>query len=164
MRLEGKRALVTGSSRDIGKAIVLAFAREGADVVINYIGKGNEAECTRAEVAKSGRRVAVIQADVSVPANARDLIDRSIGELGGLDILVNNAGIEKRAPFLEMSESDYHAVIDVDMSGPFFLSQAFVCHLRHLDRPGRIINISSVHEELPFPHFTSYGMAKAVSK
>jgi NAD(P)-dependent dehydrogenase (short-subunit alcohol dehydrogenase family) len=74
MRLEGKRALVTGS-RGIGKAIVLAFAREGADVIINYVGKGDEAERTRAEAAKSGRRAAVIQADVSVPAKARELID-----------------------------------------------------------------------------------------
>jgi glucose 1-dehydrogenase len=160
MRLEGKRALVTGSSRGIGKGIVLAFAREGADVVINYVGQRDEAERTRAEAAKSGRRVAVLQADVSIPAKARDLVDRSIAELGGLDILVNNAGIEKRAPFLEMTESDYRAVIDVDMTAPFFLSQAFVCHLRHTNHPGRIINISSVHEELPFPHFTSYCMAK----
>lgn len=160
MRLQGKRALVTGSSRGIGQAIVLAFAREGADVVINYIGSATGAEQTRAEVVKIGRRAAIMQADVSVPAETRKLIDGAVAALGGLDILVNNAGIEKRAPFLEITESDYRAVIDVDMTGPFFLSQAFVRHLRQTNRPGKIINISSVHEELPFPHFTAYCMAK----
>lgn len=160
MRLEGKRALVTGSSRGIGQAIARAFAREGADVVINYIGSDGEAQATRAEVEKLGRRAAIIKADVSVPGETQKLIDESVKALGSLDILVNNAGIEKRAPFLEITEKDYRAVLDVDLSGPFFLSQAFVRHLRQTKRPGKIINISSVHEELPFPHFTPYCMAK----
>ncbi len=160
MRLAGKRALVTGGSRGIGQAIVLAFAREGADVAIDYIGNAEGAEQTRAEVQKLGRRAVVVQADVSVPAETQKLIRAAIDALGGLDILVNNAGIEKRAPFLEITEKDYHAVIDVDLSGPFFLSQTFVRHLRQTNRPGKIINISSVHEELPFPHFTPYCMAK----
>jgi glucose 1-dehydrogenase len=160
MRLEGKRALVTGSSRGIGQAIALAFAREGADVVINYIGNSDGALQTCAEIEKIGRRAVPIQADVSVPAETQKLIDGSIGALGSLDILVNNAGIEKRASFLEITEKDYRAVIDVDLTGPLFLSQAFVRHLRQTNRPGKIINISSVHEELPFPHFTPYCMAK----
>ncbi len=160
MRLEGKRALVTGSSRGIGQAIVLAFAREGADVVVNYIGNDEGALATCAQVEDLGRRAVAIQADVSIPAETEKLIERSIAALGSLDILVNNAGIEKRAPFLEITEKDYRAVIDVDLTGPFFLSQAFVRHLRQANRPGKIINISSVHEELPFPHFTPYCMAK----
>ena len=160
MRLEGKRALVTGSSRGIGQAIVLAFAREGADVIVNYIGNDTGARETCAQVEKLGRRAVPIQADVSVPAETQKLIDGSIAALGSLDILVNNAGIEKRAPFLEITEKDYRAVIDVDLTGPLFLSQAFVRHLRQANRPGKIINISSVHEELPFPHFTPYCMAK----
>ena len=160
MRLEGRRALVTGSSRGIGQAIALEFAREGADVVINYVGKADHAEKTRAQVERLGRRAVVLQADVSVSAEAQRLVADSIAALGTLDILVNNAGIEKRAPFLEIAEKDFRAVIDVDMTAPFLLSQAFVRHLRETNRPGKIINISSVHEELPFPHFTPYCMAK----
>jgi len=129
-------------------------------VIINYIGNPAAAEQTRGEIVKMGRRAEVIQADVSVPAQIRKLIDDSVAALGALDILVNNAGIERRAPLLEITETDYRAVIDVDMTGPFFLSQAFVRHLRQTSRPGKIINVSSVHEELPFPHFTPYCMAK----
>lgn len=160
MRLAGKRALVTGGSRGIGQGIVLAFAREGADIVIDYIGNGDAAEQTRAEVEKLGRQAVVVQADVSVPSETQKLIGASLAAFGSLDILVNNAGIERRAPFLEITEKDYRAVIDVDLTGPFFLAQAFVRHLRQTNRPGKIINISSVHEELPFPHFTPYCMAK----
>ena len=129
-------------------------------MIIDYVGNPDGAEQTRAEIVKIGRRAELIQADVSAPADIRKLIDGSVAALGGLDILVNNAGIERRAPFLEITEADYRAVIDVDMTGPFFLSQAFVRHLRQTSRPGKIINISSVHEELPFPHFTPYCMAK----
>jgi NAD(P)-dependent dehydrogenase (short-subunit alcohol dehydrogenase family) len=124
MGLEGKRALVTGSSRGIGKAIVLAFASEGADVIINYVGKADEAERTRAEAAKTSRRVSVIQADVSLPAKARERIDRSVAELGGLDILVNSAGIEKAC---SVSGDHRERVLRSrrrrhDLTGPFFLS------------------------------------------
>src|SRR5579872_3394302 len=160
MRLEDKRALVTGSSRGIGQAIVLAFAREGADVVVNYIGNDEGALATCAQAEDLGRHAVAIRADVSIPAETEKLIERSVAAFGSLDILVNNAGIEKRAPFLEITEKDYRAVIDVDLTGPLFLSQGFVRHLRQTNRPGKIINISSVHEELPFPHFTPYCMAK----
>lgn len=160
MRLAGKRALVTGGSRGIGQAIVLAFAREGADVVIDYVGNGAAAEQTRAQVEKLGRQAVVVQADVSVLSDTQKLIGASLAAFGSLDILVNNAGIERRAPFLEITEKDYRAVIDVDLTGPFFLAQGFVRHLRQTNRGGKIINISSVHEELPFPHFTPYCMAK----
>ena len=137
MRLAGKRALVTGGSRGIGQGIVLAFAREGADVVIDYSGNAAAAEQTRAEVEKLGRQAVVVQADVSVPSDTQKLIDASIAAFGSLDILVNNAGIERRAPFLEITEKDYRAVIDVDLSGPFFLAQAFVRRLRQTNRPGK---------------------------
>ena len=80
--------------------------------------------------------------------------------LGGLDILVNNAGIERHAPFMEVTEQDYAAVIAVNLNGPFFATQAFARHRRDVKQPGKVINISSVHEELPFPNFTAYCMAK----
>jgi glucose 1-dehydrogenase len=102
----------------------------------------------------------VLQADVGKIDQARKLVADSIAALGSLDILVNNAGIEKHASFLEVAEEDYRAVIEVNMTAPFFLTQAFVKHLVEGRRPGKVINISSVHEELPFPHFTPYCMAK----
>jgi glucose 1-dehydrogenase len=87
-------------------------------------------------------------------------VDDSIAALGSLDILVNNAGIEKHAPLLDVKEEDYQAVIQINMTAPFFLTQAFVRRLADRKRPGKVINISSVHEELPFPNFTPYCMAK----
>ena len=152
--------MVTGGDQGIGRAIALAFAREGAEVVINYRANAEGADQTRMEAERMGRRAVAIQADVGLPGEAQKLMAGSIDALGSLDILVNNAGIEKRAPFLEISEKDYRAVIEVDLSAPFFLSQAFVRHLHDTSRPGKIVNISSVHEDLPFPHFTPYCMAK----
>lgn len=160
MKLEGKNALVTGSDQGIGQAIALRLAREGADVVINYHSNRAGADATRAEIEKMGRHSASIQADVGNPEAARKLIDEAIVALGSLEILVNNAGIEKRAPLLEIKEADYLAVISVNMHGPFFLTQAFAQRLVERKKPGRVINISSVHEELPFPNFTPYCMAK----
>ena len=160
MRLEGKKALVTGSDQGIGQAIAIEFAREGADVAVNYRANRAGAEQTRDAIEKIGRRAAVVQADVGVPTETQKLVGQSIEALGSLDILVNNAGIEKRAAFLEVTESDYRTVVEVNMTGPFFLSQAFARHLVERHRTGKIVNISSVHEELPFPHFTPYCMAK----
>jgi glucose 1-dehydrogenase len=160
MKLQGKRALVTGSNQGIGQAIALALAENGADVVVHYRRNREGAEQTRDRIRGMGRDCSVLQADVSDLASARNLVDAGIRALNGLDILVNNAGIEKRAAFLEITEQDYSEVVQVNMTAPFFLAQAFVRHLVEGKRPGKVINISSVHEELPFPHFTPYCMAK----
>lgn len=164
MRLEGKRALVTGGGRGIGQAIVLRLAEEGADVAIDYLNNPAEAEATCHEVEKRGRHGFAVQGDVGVPAQAARIVTDAVRALGGLDILVNNAGIEKNAPFVDVDERDYRAVIDVNLTGPFFSSQALARHCRDARHGGRIINISSVHEELPFPHFTSYCMSKGGMK
>jgi glucose 1-dehydrogenase len=160
MRLQGKRALVTGSGRGIGRAIVVRFAREGADVVINDLDVQGPARETVAQVEAAGRRGVPIQADISQADQARRLIDDAVRQLGRLDILVNNAGIEKRAPFVEVTEADYDKVLQVNLKGAFFVTQAFVRHLLDGKRPGRIINISSVHEEVPFPGFSAYCLSK----
>jgi glucose 1-dehydrogenase len=160
MRLSGKKALITGGGQGIGKAIALAFAIEGADVAIDYVGNPDGPNETGAAIRGEGRKALVLEADVSNIAAARKLVADAAAGLGGLDILVNNAGIEKRAPFLDVAEADYQAVINVNMTGPFFLSQAFARLARDAGRPGRIVNISSVHEELPFPHFAPYCMSK----
>jgi glucose 1-dehydrogenase len=160
MKLQGKNALVTGSNQGIGQAIALKLAEEGANIVVNYR-KGREGgEETGNRIRQMGRKCAVIQADVGEIDQARKLVEDGAGALGGLDILVNNAGIEIRASFLDITEADYRAVVEVNMTAPFFLTQAFVRRLVDARKPGKVINISSVHEELPFPHFTPYCMAK----
>ena len=160
MRLTGKRAVVTGGDQGIGQGIAFRLAEEGADIAIIYRVNAAGAEDTRGQIEKMGRRVAVVQADVGKIPDARRVIQEAAAGLGPLDILINNAGIEKAAPFWEVTEEDYHRVIDVNMNGVFFTAQEFVRHLREAQRPGRIINISSVHEELPFPHYTAYCMSK----
>jgi glucose 1-dehydrogenase len=164
MKLSGKRALVTGAGRGIGQAIAWRLAEEGADITIDYLNHPEEAEDTCRQVEKLGRRCLTVEADIAVVAQAQSLISESITRMGGLDILVNNAGIERNAAFVDITEADYRAVIDIDMSGAFFCSQAFARYCRDNRRGGRIVNISSVHEELPFPHFTAYCMAKGALK
>jgi glucose 1-dehydrogenase len=160
MKLNGRNALVTGSDQGIGRSVALELAAEGANVVINYRHNQKGAEETRAEIEKRGGKSSVIQADVGKSREAIKLVADSIAALGSLDILVNNAGMEKRAPALDLTEEDYQAVIAVDLTAPLFLSQEFARHCRDSKHGGRIVNISSVHEELPFPHFTPYCMAK----
>jgi glucose 1-dehydrogenase len=160
MKLSGKNALVTGSDQGIGQGIALRLAEEGADVVVNYRKNRDGAEATSAQIRQMGRRTAVVQADVGEPADARRVVEEAVKALGSLDILVNNAGIEKNAPFVDVTEEDYRAVIGVGMGGPFFCTQSFARHRRDVKGPGKVINVSSVHEELPFPHFTAYCMAK----
>lgn len=160
MRLEGKIALITGSDQGIGKAIAVRFAQEGADIVINDRQTPEHAQATLAEVQAAGRKGYVIQADLSQVPEAQRLVDEAIAHFGKLDILVNNAGIEKRADFWDVTVEDYNAVANVNQAGVFFTTQRFVQHLREQKRGGKIVNISSVHEELPFPHFTAYCMSK----
>lgn len=160
MSLKGQVAVVTGSGQGIGKAIALRLAREGADIIIDDRRADGRTEETRREIEALGRRVAVYAGDVSDVEQDQRLIRFGVDELGKIDILVNNAGIEKHAAFLEVTEEDYDAVLDVNLKGAFFIAQAFARHLQQTKRPGRIINISSVHENLPFPNFSPYCASK----
>lgn len=160
MRLRDKVALITGSDQGIGQGIAMRFAQEGANVIINYRANRNGAEQTRAEIEKLGRRVTAIQADVSKIPETRRLLKNAVEQLGPIDILVNNAGVEKKAEIFDVAEEDYQRVVDTNMTGPFFLTQAYARHARETRRAGRVINISSVHEDLPFPGFTPYCMSK----
>src|SRR3954451_11252997 len=159
-RLLGRKALVTGSSKGIGRGIAVRLAQEGADVVINYNSDPRGAEEVLAEVQALGRRGAVIRANLGTVNEVRDLVARSADALGGLDVLVNNAGIEKHAAFPDVTEADFDAVLDVNLKGVFFATQAFVQQCIAARRPGKIINISSVHEELAFPNFAAYCASK----
>jgi glucose 1-dehydrogenase len=164
MRLEGKTALITGSDQGIGKAIAVRFAQEGANVVINYRKNADSAAEVLKEVQATGRQGFVVQADLSQIAETKKLVDDSVAHFGQLDILVNNAGVEKHADFWEVTEDDYNFVVNVNQTGVFFTTQRFVQHLMEGKRTGKIINMSSVHEELPFPHFTPYCMSKGALK
>jgi glucose 1-dehydrogenase len=159
-RLLGRKVLVTGSSKGIGRGIAVRLAEEGADVVINYNSDPRGADEALAEVQALGRRGAIIRANLGTVSEVRDLVARSAEALGGLDVLVNNAGIEKNAPFWDVTEGDFDAVLNVNLKGVFFATQAFVQQCRSAGHPGKIINISSVHEELAFPHFAAYCASK----
>ena len=160
MKLSGKVALVTGSSQGIGAAIAVRLAEEGADIVVNYHSHPGEADAVTAQIASLGRRAVAIGADLGAVASVNKLISDGVAALGRIDILVNNAGVEKNAPFWDVTEHDYDFVLNTNLKGPFFATQAFVKHLQGRKAPGKIINISSVHEDLPFPHFTAYCASK----
>jgi glucose 1-dehydrogenase len=159
-RLKGKVAIVTGSSSGIGQSIAVRYAQEGASVVIDYRSHPEGANDTKTQVEAAGAKAIVVQADVSKLSDTQKLVDQAWAQLGGCDILVNNAGVEKNAPFLEVTEADYDMVLDVNLKGAFFLTQAFVKRLAAKKLPGRVINISSVHEDMVFPNFTSYCCSK----
>jgi glucose 1-dehydrogenase len=160
MRLNGKVALVTGSSQGIGRGIARRFAAEGARVVINYSRNPEPAREALAEIESAGGTGIVLQADLGSVSDVQKLVGATITTLGRVDILVNNAGIEKHAAFWDVTEEDYDRVLDVNLKGTFFATQAVVRYLRETKQPGKVINISSVHEELPFPNFAAYCAAK----
>ena len=159
-RLSGTRVLVTGSSKGIGRGIALRLAQDGADVVVNYNSDPGGAEAAVAEIRALGRHAVALKGDVGTVDGVRTLIADSIKALGGLDVLVNNAGIERHAAFWDVSEADFDAVLNVNLKGVFFATQAFVQHCRAAGQPGRVVNISSVHEDLAFPNFAAYCAAK----
>jgi glucose 1-dehydrogenase len=159
-KLAGQVAIVTGSSSGIGAGIAVRFAKEGADVVINYSGNIEGALKTQAQIDALGRKSIVVKADVSKVADVQAMVNAGWDQLGKVDILVNNAGVEKASEFVHVTEADYDLVLGVNLKGPFFTTQAFVRRLLAANLPGRVINISSVHEDMVFPHFASYCASK----
>jgi glucose 1-dehydrogenase len=164
-RLEGKVAVITGGDQGIGRAIALRLAAEGADIVFSY--KSNRAgaedvvnRITRDARAGTARRAMGFQEDFSDTAQAQKFIAALCDHFGKADILVNNAGLERRRDFWEVSEQEYDLVLNVNLKAVFFITQAVVQRWIKAKRLGKIINISSVHEELPFPHFASYCASK----
>jgi len=159
-RLQGKAAIVTGSNSGIGQAIAIRLGSEGASVVVDYRGGSNAANETKTKIEAAGGKAILAEADVSKLSDTQHLVDQAWQQFGRCDILVNNAGIEKRADFWDITEQDYDAVLNVNLKGAFFLTQAFVRRLRDARLPGCIINISSVHEDMAFPHFSTYCASK----
>ena len=159
-RLAGKVAIVTGSGSGIGQAIAIRFASEGATVVVDYRNNIEKSQETASKAEAAGGKAILVRADVTSLADTQNLVDQAYQQLGRCDILVNNAGIEKNAPFWDVTEADYDAVLNVNLKGAFFVTQAFVRRLRDAKLPGRIINISSVHEDMVFPNFSTYCVSK----
>jgi glucose 1-dehydrogenase len=159
-RLENRVAVITGSSSGIGQGIAQRFAEEGAKVVIDYIGHPQGADETLKMVQQAGSQAVIVQADVTKVADCQKLVDAAYSNFGGCNVLVNNAGMEKKAYFWEVQEADYDKVMSVNLKGAFFLAQYFVQKLQQARKPGQIINISSVHEDMAFPGFSTYCISK----
>ena len=143
MKLNGKVAVVTGASRGIGKAIAETFAREGADVVVNYVKSENEAKEVVKEIRAMGRRAVAVKADVSTRAEAQRMFNKTLAEFGRVDILVNNAGIGTGGTTLDTPEEDWDRVIAVNLKGPFNCTQIAAKTMVE-QKSGKIINISSI--------------------
>ncbi|HKD60069.1 MAG TPA: glucose 1-dehydrogenase [Terracidiphilus sp.] len=159
-RFQGKVAVVTGASSGIGQGIAERLGCEGAKVIVDYAGNPEGAAATEAAIEKCGGEGKIVRADVTRVDDAKCLVDTAWNRFGSADILVNNAGMEKKSDFWDTPEADYDKVMAVNLRGPFFLTQAFVQRLRDAKKPGRIINISSVHEDMAFPGFASYCCSK----
>jgi NAD(P)-dependent dehydrogenase (short-subunit alcohol dehydrogenase family) len=143
MRLAGKHALVTGAQQGIGRATVLALAREGADVAINWLDDKAAAERLAGEVKAAGRKAFTTQGDVSKSKEVDRMVADADAALGGLDVLVNNAGVFPRSPFLDLSESEWDQVLDINLKGSFLCAQAVARRMVADGRRGAIVNISS---------------------
>lgn len=160
MQLEDRVAVVTGSSSGIGEAIAVAFAREGAAVVVDYVGSPDAAQGVVGEIEGAGGRGLAVEADVSRPEEVKALIRRTVEAFGRLDVMVNNAGVEHKVPFLETPFELWSEVIAVNLTGPWLGCQEAARQMVSQGGPGRIINVSSVHEDLPMPTNAPYCAAK----
>jgi len=143
VRLKEKVALVTGSSRGVGRAIALAYAKEGASIVVNYTSNQKAAEEVVEAIKKMGGRAFSFKADVAKAAEAEALVQKGIEEFGSLDILVNNAGFSRPAMLLKMSEDQWDQVLDIHLKGAFLCSQFTARHMKEQNK-GKIINVTSV--------------------
>lgn len=160
MGLQGKVAIVTGGSLGIGAAIVQRLAREGAAVALDFHTHSAQADAIAQAITAAGGKVLVVQADISNVSSVQNLVQQTVATFGRLDILVNNAGIEIPKPFLEVDEATFDEQIAVDLKGPYFATQAASRQMAAQGNGGVIINISSVHEDLPMVGNAVYCAAK----
>ncbi len=142
MKLEGRKAVVTGGSRGIGRAIALMYAKEGADVLVNYHSNDAAAKDTVAEIEKLGRKGVAVAADVADYNSAQNMIDECVKQLGGVDIVVNNAGVSKPSMLLKMKEEDWDAIINIHLKAAFNTTQAAGRYMKE-KKYGKIINVIS---------------------
>src|SRR6266404_632489 len=160
MSLKNKVAIVTGGNSGIGQAIVLELARQGASVVIDYVAHPEATEALEREICKLGNQSVGVEADVSKLADLQKLIDAAVKKFGRLDIMVNNAGIETRSSVLDTTEAQYEKVMAINLKSAFFGTQLAAKQMIAQGDGGRIINITSVHEDWPMPGNTPYCVSK----
>ena len=160
MLLEGKVAIVTGGNSGIGKSIVLALGAAGASVCVDYVVHQDITDEEREQVRAMEDRIIAVKADVSKVAEVQMLIDETVKAFGRLDVLVNNAGIETRTSVLDSTEAQYDRVMDINLKGAFFGTQFAAKQMIKQGQGGRIINISSIHEDWPMPGNAPYCLSK----
>jgi glucose 1-dehydrogenase len=165
--LKGQKALVTGASSGIGKAVAVALGQAGADVVVNYVGTASTADEVAAVVANSGVRALVIRADVSQESEVKPMFAKMFKEFGTIDILINNAGLQKDAPLEEMTLAQWNTVIGVNLTGQFLCAREAVREFKRRGvvkeisvSAGKIICMSSVHETIPWSGHANYAASK----
>ena len=165
--LEGRNVLVTGGSSGIGQAIAVRFAEYGANVAINYLRRPEEAADTEeqvqacvAKVQREGVRDVLVGADVSNEDEVVRMVAEAVGQLGGIDVLVNNAGIQISRPSNELSSDDFDKVLAVNLRGAFMCAREAIRHWLDEDKPGSIVNVSSVHQLIPKPDYLGYSVSK----
>jgi NAD(P)-dependent dehydrogenase (short-subunit alcohol dehydrogenase family) len=157
-RLSGKRAIITGGDSGIGRAVALAFAREGADVLIAYLSEDDDAQQTKKLVDEAGRKTVLVRGDIQDAAHCRKIVDAAVAELGGIDILVNNAAHQASFKEIEdISDEEWELTFRVNIHAMFYLVKAAVPHMR----PGSsIINTASINSDVPNPTLLPYATTK----
>ena len=157
-RLAGKKAIITGGDSGIGRAVAIAFAREGADVLISYLDENEDAEDTRRLVEEAGRKAVLVKGDIQFPDHCRSIVERAVSELGGIDILVNNAAHQATFKEIgEISDEEWELTFKVNIHAMFYLSKAAV---KHMKEGGSIINTASVNSDSPNPTLLAYATTK----
>ncbi|MGH7191181.1 MAG: SDR family NAD(P)-dependent oxidoreductase [Acetobacteraceae bacterium] len=160
MALQGKVAIVTGGNSGIGLAIAVGLARAGANIVIDYIVHPDATAALEKEIAGFGESAIGVEADVSKITDLQRLVDAGVAKFGRIDVMVNNAGVESRTSVLETTEAQYDKVLSINLKSAFFGTQVAARQMIRQGGGGRIINITSVHEDWPMPGNTAYCLAK----
>ena len=160
MPLKNKVAVVTGGNSGIGRAIVLKLAQQGASVVIDYVVHPEATEALEQQIAKLGDQSIGVEADVSKLADLQKLVDAAVNRFGRVDIMVNNAGVETRTSVLDTTEDQYDRVMAINLKSAFFGTQIVARQMIKQGGGGRIVNLTSVHEDWPMPGNTAYCLSK----
>src|ERR1700739_4290615 len=160
MSLANKIAVVTGGNSGIGKPVALELAKQGASLVIDYVSHPDAAEAVEAQITALGAQVIGVQADVSKLDDLERLFAAAVDKFGRVDIMVNNAGVETRTSILDTTEAQYDKVLDINLKSAFFGTQLAAKQMIKQGGGGRIINITSVHEDWPMPGNTAYCLSK----
>jgi glucose 1-dehydrogenase len=160
MRLKGKIAIVTGGNSGIGKSIVIELAKQGANVVIDYLIGNQGLDALEKEIVSFGDQALGVQADVSKVSEIQKIINAAVKQFGRVDVMVNNAGVETRTGILDTTEAQYEKVLEVNLKSAFFGTQAAAKQMIKQGSGGRIINITSVHEDWPMPGNIAYCLSK----